>query len=275
MKRSSEKVQEFYDRFGWVQEGGRTGEQKLFWAPGSGPLRTILEQNRIDRMVSAVREAGPNLNLIEAGCGGNPATALLPLCSRYTGVDFSETGLALAREKVSTANVPFDLVTGDVCSLPFPDGSFDAGYSAHVFYHIDDVAAQAKAFRELCRVVRPGGRVVLILANSRPLLFPVRLAARLAAETPVLSDALRRLRRPSPLPYLPMPLSWMRRLLSEFGTVDMTCHALESTWLLQNVSESNIFGRTVLRAMTQAERAAPHALLHLGNYVLIKVSRGH
>jgi SAM-dependent methyltransferase len=194
------------------------------------------------------------------------------LCAHYTGVDFSETGLNLAREKLSSLGVPFDLATADVSALPFPDCVFDAAYSAHVLYHIDDIETQAKAYKEICRVVRPGGRVVLVLANPRPLLFPVRMLTRLVAETPVLSDVIRKA-RPSPLPYRPMTVGWMRRQLASFGDVRMSCYALESTWLSRHISETNVFGKAFMGAVTEAERVAPKLLVRLGNYVLITVVR--
>jgi len=272
--RGNKDVEEFYDSVGWREQSGQTGDAELFWPPVPGPLRAVMDQQRQARVRSALREAGPRLSLVEAGCGGNPAAFLLPLCARYTGVDFSEAGLELARKKLSSHDAPFDLARSDVCSLPFPDGSFDAAYSAHVFYHIDDVAAQAKACTEICRVVRPGGRVALILANPRPLLFPVRMLRRMVADTPILSDVVRRLRRPGRLPYLPMTLRWMRRQLSPFGAVRMSCHALEPVWLSQRISESTRFGRALLRVMTGAERMAPKQLVRLGNYVLITVARG-
>ena len=273
MTGGSRDVQNFYNRFGWSLQSGQTGDAELFWPSDPGPLRAAMERQRVDRVSSALGEVGSPLSLLEAGCGGNPATPLLPLCAHYTGVDFSEAGLALARVELRAHKVPFDLVKSDVCSLPFPDGAFDAGYSAHVFYHIDDVASQAKAYREICRVVRPGGRVVLVLANPRPLLFPVRMMMRIAADTPVLSRALRRLRPAGRLPYRPMTLHWMRRQLSPFGRVRMSCHALEPVWLSRHVSESTRVGSALVRAMTRAERAVPDQLVRLGNYVLITVTR--
>jgi ubiquinone/menaquinone biosynthesis C-methylase UbiE len=272
--RGNKDVEDFYNRFGWRVQSGQTGDAELFWPSEPGPLRAVMERQRLGRVLSALRKAGPKLSLVEAGCGGNPATSLLPLCTHYTGVDFSEPGLELARQKLSLHEVPFDLARSDVCSLPFPDNTFDAGYSAHVFYHIDDVASQAKAYREICRVVRPGGRVVLILANPRPLLFPVRMLMRIVADTPVLSDALRRLRPTGRLPYRPMTLRWMRRQLSPFGTVRMSCYALEPVWLSQHVSESNLLGTALLRVMAGAERVLPQQLVRLGNYVLITVTKG-
>ena len=108
-------------------------------------------------------------------CGGNPATSLLDLCSEYTGVDFSEVGLEGANEKLKCAPIPCKVRQADVCKLPFDDSQFDTVYSAHMLYHIPDFAAQRTALQEMLRVVRPGGVLVLITANPRPLLFPVRL----------------------------------------------------------------------------------------------------
>ena len=44
-----------------------------------------------------------------------------------------------------------------------------------MLYHIPDSAGQRSALHEMLRVVRPGGVLVLITANPRPLLFPIRL----------------------------------------------------------------------------------------------------
>ncbi len=86
--RGNKDVEDFYNRFGWKVQSGQTGDEELFWPSDAGPLRAVMERQRLGRVLSALREAGPNLSLVEAGCGGNPATHLLPLCARYTGVDF-------------------------------------------------------------------------------------------------------------------------------------------------------------------------------------------
>ena len=95
MRRSAamRTVEEFYDRFGWRVRTGQTGDAQLFWPSDAGPIRAAMEQQRQARARSALSEAGTRLSLLEAGCGGNPAASLLPLCARYTGVDFSEAGL--------------------------------------------------------------------------------------------------------------------------------------------------------------------------------------
>jgi hypothetical protein len=66
----------------------------------------------------------------------------------------------------------------------------------------------------------------------------------------------------------------MRRQLAPFGAVQMTCHALESTWLSRRTPETTRVGAALVRLMTHAERLLPKQLVRLGNYVLITVTRG-
>jgi SAM-dependent methyltransferase len=53
-------------------------------------------------------------------------------------------------------------VTGDLHSIPLPNNSFDAVYSARVFQHLHDPVA---AVGELLRVLKPGGKFCLFLQN--------------------------------------------------------------------------------------------------------------
>ena len=49
-------------------------------------------------------------------------------------------------------------------ALPFPTGSFDCAYATESLEHAVDIEA---AVAEMCRVVRPGGRIVIIDKNAR------------------------------------------------------------------------------------------------------------
>jgi ubiquinone/menaquinone biosynthesis C-methylase UbiE len=259
----------FYDEVGWREEAGVTVDQRLFGDRETGPLRDAAHRERLRRTREALSSAGVGLRLLECGCGGNPARGILDLCAEYTGVDFSSTGLEVAARRLGDPGIPITLREADICALPFADGSFDAVYSAHVLYHVEDPAAQRRAFREIARVVRPGGVAVLILANPRPLLFWGRMASRLAADTPWLSGLLNRARSKPPLPYRPMTLRWMRDVLSDFGDVEISCHALASTWFNQHVTETRGAGRLLWEAILLAERRAPERLASLGCYVQI------
>ena len=263
------ETKEFYDAIGWRIRDGRTVDDHLFGDRETGAIRASLKRQRLDRVRAALQQAGSGLRLLEAGCGGNPSTGLLDLCSHYTGVDISTTGLQVAEERLRGAGVPFALREADVCDLPFEDGSFDAAYSAHVIYHIRDAEAQRAAFREIARVVRPSGVAVFVLANPLPLLFPIRVARRLAATNTRLAALLDRIRRKPPLPYKPMPLGWMREQLVSFGEVSISCHALESVWFNQHVSERRRMGRLLWRAAEVAERRHAGRLTRLGSFVQI------
>jgi SAM-dependent methyltransferase len=65
--------------------------------------------------------------------------------------------LRTARERGTAA----PLVTGDALRLPFPDVSFDAVSDVTVVQHIP-LASQPQALAEMMRVLRPGGRLILI-----------------------------------------------------------------------------------------------------------------
>ena len=73
------------------------------------------------------------------------------------GIDFAEKMLELARAKAGETNVRFE--TGNALALDFPDGAFDAatvGFGARNFSDLD------RGLAEMARVVRPGGRVVVL-----------------------------------------------------------------------------------------------------------------
>jgi demethylmenaquinone methyltransferase / 2-methoxy-6-polyprenyl-1,4-benzoquinol methylase len=80
------------------------------------------------------------------------------------GVDFSERMLELARAKASAraselGGVRMRFETGNALALAYPDGEFNAatvGFGARNFSDLD------RGLREMARVVRPGGRVVVL-----------------------------------------------------------------------------------------------------------------
>ncbi len=97
--------------------------------------------------------------VLDAGCGtGGFLTHLAEARAdlRLTGLEWSGAAAARAREKSGVA-----IVRGSVNALPFAGASFDAAISADVLCHAAVDPEQALA--ELCRVLRPGGRLILNL----------------------------------------------------------------------------------------------------------------
>ena len=84
----------------------------------------------------------------------HPSAALI-------GVDLVASGLRKAHEAVADAR----LLHADACRLPLADGSVDAVVSANLLEHVPD---DRRALREMARVLRPGGRAVIVVpAGSR------------------------------------------------------------------------------------------------------------
>ena len=76
-----------------------------------------------------------------------------------TGLDFSENMLKLARVKESKAAAGIGFVQGDAMELPFPDASFDL---LTIAYGLRNLADPDRGMREFRRVLRPGGRLVVL-----------------------------------------------------------------------------------------------------------------
>jgi ArsR family transcriptional regulator len=95
----------------------------------------------------------------DLGCGtGQLTETLAPYVRRVVAVDGSEDMLAAARTRLNgMANV--QLRRGDLESLPLGDGELDAAVLSLVLHYSAD---PARALAEVHRVVRPGGRVLVV-----------------------------------------------------------------------------------------------------------------
>ncbi len=115
----------------------------------------------VGRELSAHLPAGPG-RILDAGCGtGGLIRRLTPLRPEWTwtGVDVSPFACALARKRGVG-----DVTEASVTALPFRAGEFAAVVSADVLYHLDDDEA---ALREMTRVLRPGGIMVINVPAHR------------------------------------------------------------------------------------------------------------
>jgi demethylmenaquinone methyltransferase/2-methoxy-6-polyprenyl-1,4-benzoquinol methylase len=131
------------------------------------------------RALAPLRRAAPARVLdVATGTGDFAllAARLLPQ-AQVTGVDLSEAMLALGRVKVAAARLGgrVTLQVGDGLALAFPDATFDAATAAFGVRNFESLAA---GFRELRRVLKPGGRLVL-LELSEPQAWPLRRLHRL------------------------------------------------------------------------------------------------
>lgn len=80
--------------------------------------------------------------------------------ANLTGVDLTEKSVELVKQRLAMEELSAEVLVADAESLPFDDESFDWVYSWGVLHHTPDTA---KATREAVRVLRPGGRLCVML----------------------------------------------------------------------------------------------------------------
>ena len=119
------------------------------------------------RRATAGAVVRPGDDVLDACCGtGDLAIACARVGGRVSGLDFSERMLERARRKAPE----LDWVRGDLLALPFADGSFDATTVGFGVRNVDDLQ---RAFSELRRVLRAGGRIgILEITRPRGALAP-------------------------------------------------------------------------------------------------------
>lgn len=97
-------------------------------------------------------------HVVDVACGpGTLSLAALERGARVKALDFSPEMIELLRKR-APAGAALDAVIGDGQALPYDDATFDAGFSLFGLMFFPDRAA---GFRELLRVLKPGGSVVV------------------------------------------------------------------------------------------------------------------
>jgi ubiquinone/menaquinone biosynthesis C-methylase UbiE len=146
-----------------VCETGAVG-QVAFDAQAGRRLEELYRTGDAVRRRRLVREAlaaAPGERVLDVGCGpGFFCAELLDEVGpggRVVGLDGSPQMLALA-ERRCHGHDNVELREADATSLPVGDASFDAALCVQVLEYVPDVPA---ALAELCRALRPGGRVVV------------------------------------------------------------------------------------------------------------------
>lgn len=152
-RRRYDRLSRYYNMMEWAAERKAfTGWRHRLWGLVEGP------------------------RVLEVGVGTGKNIPHYPEGLQLTAIDFSPGMLLHARELASRSGAPVDLREMDVQELDFPDGSFDSAITTFVFCSVPD---PIRGLREIRRVLRPGGRAVLLehVLSRRPVVRQLMHAA--------------------------------------------------------------------------------------------------
>jgi 2-polyprenyl-3-methyl-5-hydroxy-6-metoxy-1,4-benzoquinol methylase len=110
-------------------------------------------------------------DVLEVGCGSGFAVQLFAEAgANVTAVDLTEWAVETTKARMRAFELEANVFEGDGENLTFAEGSFDFVFSWGVIHHSSDMN---RALRELVRVCRPGGQVVLMVYNRHSLFYGV------------------------------------------------------------------------------------------------------
>lgn len=139
----------------------RQGDAQAFFAGAAAQWDKLRGELYGDAftMAAMLSLLSDDLVVADLGCGTGPMAAMLaPYVKQVIGVDNSPPMLKAARKRVGDMpNV--DLRRGDLSSLPIDDASVDAALLVLALTYVNDPAV---AIAESARILRPGGRVIIV-----------------------------------------------------------------------------------------------------------------
>lgn len=147
MVKESKKVQRFYDEL--IYGGGKATLNKSEAMLQVFPFPNIKEMK--------------NLKVLEVGLGrGEWTLGLAVYAHHYTGLDYSKKTIDYVRQELTSHDLQkkVSLKHGTVLDLPFEDNTYDAAYCIGVLHATPD---PMHGFKELIRVLKPGGTLNLML----------------------------------------------------------------------------------------------------------------
>ena len=103
-------------------------------------------------------------SVLDCGCGTGTLAIIakrrVRTKGRVCGIDISKDQLDVARKRIKQEDLYIEFCEGSIDELPFPDQSFNAIFSTLMLHHVPR-EVKIGAFREMRRVLKPDGRIVI------------------------------------------------------------------------------------------------------------------
>jgi ubiquinone/menaquinone biosynthesis C-methylase UbiE len=217
----SDNVARFYDTYGWVDQGGGESGEDLHFRRFPQAYAGYAAQSA-KRTLALFSNRGGFLLIV--GCGDMPDSHVQIVAGfeQVTCMDISTVALAIAERRLGPAA---SYRRESIVDTTLPDNQFDAAFCAHAIYHIDK-DEQAKAVDQLMRVIKPGGRAVIVYANPHsPAAMPGEILRW--AKRPIRTWRSPRGAR-SLLYYHAHSLRWWRRFATKYRVTILPCEVIGS-----------------------------------------------
>jgi demethylmenaquinone methyltransferase/2-methoxy-6-polyprenyl-1,4-benzoquinol methylase/phosphoethanolamine N-methyltransferase len=156
-----------------------TAGRLIRWARFYDPLvwlMTLGQTRKLRALPLDLAALRPGERVLEIGCGTGavalPAARRVGPGGRVVGLDAAPEMIAEARRKARRAHNPAQFRVEPAEALSFPAGSFDVALSSLMMHHLPG-DLKRRALIEIRRVLRPGGRVIIV--DFQPNAAPLRL----------------------------------------------------------------------------------------------------
>jgi ubiquinone/menaquinone biosynthesis C-methylase UbiE len=152
-------------------------------------IRTPAERAAWDRILDLILPAAGPLEALDIGCGtGFLSLELASRGHRVTGVDFAPSMIAQGRKKAAERHAVIRYEEADAEQLPFAVHSFNIAVCRHLLWTLPN---PERAIDEWIRVLRPGGRLVIVDSQADVTASPEPLdKARRSSEYSTIADRL-------------------------------------------------------------------------------------
>lgn len=137
-------------------------------------MRAAIEPDDfVEQMLAPSQASGKRV--LDVGCGNGYMLAKFARSgTTVVGIDLTAKALDVTKKRMKLSGLTAKLTQADSADLPFADQSFDVVYSLGVLHHSPDTE---KSFREIHRVLRPGGEIVVMVYNKNSVFYRLRIPA--------------------------------------------------------------------------------------------------
>jgi SAM-dependent methyltransferase len=128
-------------------------------------------QSHIPDLLSSLDLDGKRV--LEIGTGvGTDARTIIDLGADYTGINVDAGSCNMTRRALEVFCLPGEVRQASALDIPYPAETFDIVYSFGVLHHIPDAD---RAVKEILRVLKPDGRLVIMLYNKTSINYMVEI----------------------------------------------------------------------------------------------------